>query len=302
LDIGNIGLGVDSVGMLAGWAKRGEAPEILITADTGSEKPETYAYLDVLRPWLAARGMPELIVVRRPPSKSGYDTLEGNCLVNGTLPSLAFYKHSCSLKWKAEAMDLFLFGRTHGPFKRPGHAPVVEALERGDLITKHIGFDCGPNDARRSSAILGKDTRYVFSYPLRAWGWDRERCMVEIVEAGLPLPIKSACFFCPASQPWEVLWLAARHPELFLRAIRLEDNARSSHHAAKQRAEGKEPFGLWGNGNGRPASTWRGWAEGEGFLVGERIAVDADWLLERAAALKPPLEANDCTLVQIGGP
>jgi hypothetical protein len=302
MDIGNIGVGVDSVAALVGWKQRGMSPDILIFADTGSEKPETYAYRDeVLRPWLAANGFPDLLVARRPMSRSGYDTIEGNSLANETLPSLAFYKHGCSMKWKTEAMDLLLFGRRFGPFKRPGHPLVVEALERGEPIVKHIGFDAGPNDMRRKSSTQGKDPRYTFRFPLREWGWDRERCIAEIVGEGLPVPVKSACFMCPASQEWEVLWLVAKHPDLFLRAIRVEDVARAGRHADKQRAEGIEPYGLWGNGNGRPASTWRAWAEREGILVGDRIVADANDLLGRAAAMKPAHESNDCTLVQLGG-
>ena len=30
------------------------------------------------------------------------------------------------------------------------------------------------------------------------WGWDRDRCIRAIQEAGLPLPGKSSCFFCPS--------------------------------------------------------------------------------------------------------
>ena len=36
------------------------------------------------------------------------------------------------------------------------------------------------------------------------WGWDLERCKQEIADAGLPIPPKSACFFCPNQKPEEV--------------------------------------------------------------------------------------------------
>jgi hypothetical protein len=54
---------------------------------------------------------------------------------------------------------------------------------------------------------------------------DREDCERSIREAGLPVPMKSACFFCPASKRQEILWLRERHPDLLQRALAIERNA-----------------------------------------------------------------------------
>lgn len=40
--------------------------------------------------------------------------------------------------------------------------------------------------------------RYEIRYPLREWGLTRRDCGKMIADAGLPVPPKSACFFCPA--------------------------------------------------------------------------------------------------------
>ena len=40
--------------------------------------------------------------------------------------------------------------------------------------------------------------------------------------AGLPVPPKSACFFCPASKKPEILELRVRHPDLLDRALAIE--------------------------------------------------------------------------------
>lgn len=45
------------------------------------------------------------------------------------------------------------------------------------------------------------------------------------------MPIKSACFFCPASKIWELFWLAAYHPDLLERALFLERNALTGKHS-----------------------------------------------------------------------
>jgi hypothetical protein len=59
------------------------------------------------------------------------------------------------------------------------------------------------------------------------WGFDRQRCREIIASAGLPAPMKSACWFCPASKKQEVLWLQEHHPELLERALAIERNAQA---------------------------------------------------------------------------
>jgi hypothetical protein len=57
------------------------------------------------------------------------------------------------------------------------------------------------------------------------WGWARDECVEAILAAGLAVPPKSACFFCPASTKAEVLWLAEKHPDRFQRAVAMETAA-----------------------------------------------------------------------------
>lgn len=226
------GMGVDSTAMLVGLAERGIRPDAILFADVGGEKPETYAYKDTMDAWLRSVGFPEITVVRYPGPKSGaYNTLEGNCLANETLPSLAFGFKSCSLKWKVE------------PQKKWERAwqPAIDAWARGLPIVKAIGFDDSPQDRRRCTYASAKDDdpKYHYWYPLQDWGWDREECERQIEAAGLPLPMKSACFFCPASKPEEIAWLVDTHPDLADRIIAMENNARPKLKKIK---------GLWRNG------------------------------------------------------
>ena len=62
-------------------------------------------------------------------------------------------------------------------------------------------------------------------YPLIEWNWGRDECINAIIRAGLPLPGKSACFFCPSSKKQEILQLKKDYPELAERAIIMEKNA-----------------------------------------------------------------------------
>jgi hypothetical protein len=59
-------------------------------------------------------------------------------------------------------------------------------------------------------------------YPLIDLGLDRSRCITIIKDAGLPVPPKSSCFFCPFHRP--AMWSEMRRdePELFWKAADLE--------------------------------------------------------------------------------
>jgi hypothetical protein len=91
-------------------------------------------------------------------------------------------------------------------------------------VVRLIGFDAG--EYRRSAQ--GEDDKYIYRYPLREWGYDRNACKEVIAQAGLCIPPKSACFFCPATKKAEVRRLAKEEPELFARALKIERRARAT--------------------------------------------------------------------------
>ena len=226
------GGGVDSTAMLVALKWVGVTPDLILFADTGGEKPETYDYVRAIDSWLESWGAPRVTWVKRRPSpRVSYADLEGNCLDNETLPSLAFGLHSCSIKWKVEPQDQYLRGVSRGPNKRPGWGPALESWAVGLKPVKLIGYDDGPADNRRSLRAKTEDDRFRYVFPLQALGWTRETCIRVLLEEGLAVPIKSACFFCPASKQWELWWLAGTHPDLLLRAMRLERNALEGRHS-----------------------------------------------------------------------
>jgi hypothetical protein len=102
------GLGVNSTAMLVEFAKRGIVPDLILFADTGGEKPETYRYMPVISSYLKEVKFPPVVTVRYEPKTAPYRTLEGQCLHTGTLPSLAYGGKSCSLKWKRACADRYV--------------------------------------------------------------------------------------------------------------------------------------------------------------------------------------------------
>lgn len=212
------GMGVDSTAMLIGLHQRGVRPDIILFADTGAEKPETYAFETPMQEWLRSVGFPPIITVRYVPRNfknwPQYYTLEDNCLTNGTLPGISFGPASCSQKWKQQPQHRHL----------QQWRPAVECWGRGDRVVKLIGFDASPADRRRTFAAGPDEGRhYVHHYPLQQWGWDRENCKRHISAAGLPVPPKSSCFFCLAMKPAEV---EALQPEYLRRIVAMEARAK----------------------------------------------------------------------------
>jgi hypothetical protein len=104
------GMGVDSTAMLIGLQQRGERPDLIMFADTGSEKPETYAYLDTINAWLDKVGFPRVTVVKNPRPKVHDKSLGESCERLGTLPALAYGRHQCSLVWKVDPQKGFVNG------------------------------------------------------------------------------------------------------------------------------------------------------------------------------------------------
>jgi hypothetical protein len=211
------GMGTDSTALLVLMVEqvqrtgnRGWIPDRIQFADTGSEKDITYPYLETINHYLERSGFPTVTVVRR----KGQDrSLSESCLRLKTLPSLAFGGKSCSLKFKAAAMETDLARQSD----------TVLAWHAGMPVLKLIGYDGSPQDMRRSTNP--GDDRYRFHYPLREAGLRRDFLMQVIDAAGLPQPGKSACFMCPAMKRPEVEALARTEPHNAAIALRMEARA-----------------------------------------------------------------------------
>lgn len=201
------GGGTDSTAMLIECVKRNIKIDLILFADTGGEKPHTYEYIKLFSDWLVDKGMPPVTIIKNL-NESKKDGLESLCLKNKTLPSIAYGFKSCSVQFKIEPVDKHL--KTNYP----------EEWEDNSVI-KLIGYDASEDRRAKESP----NEHYTNRFPLIEWDIDRDMCLEIIKEAGLPLPGKSACFFCPSSKPSEVRNLQLQYPELAQRAIAMEKNA-----------------------------------------------------------------------------
>jgi len=195
-EILSFGAGVNSVALAILAINDGWHGEIVFS-DTGCEWPETYCFMDYFqREWLQPRGFG---IIRLGPKqthqsdeKIGVYSLIEYCEKRAIIPFPA--ARWCTINWKVLPVAKYANGRT----QMLGIA-ADEAHRKVDAIR-----------------------------PLVQAGITREGC-IEIIEAeGLDVPQKSGCYICPfqRNDQWRMLW--ERHPELFERAMLLEENTKRS--------------------------------------------------------------------------
>jgi hypothetical protein len=214
------GGGVDSSAILVGldqlWNKTRDerwVPRNISFADTGNEHPHTYEWIRKVDHWVrttAFRGAPKRIrptgvtrvayaTMQLPKGKAARpgwgtaQTLEAECLINHTFPSIAFNGHTCSTKWKITPQKLYFwreleagrmdfpgdYGKVMGwvkfiPYKgrldptagktleAVGEKPEGDGWERGMVskrILRAIGYDATETDR----ATKGKSPTYKAS-------------------------------------------------------------------------------------------------------------------------------------------
>jgi 3'-phosphoadenosine 5'-phosphosulfate sulfotransferase (PAPS reductase)/FAD synthetase len=189
------GGGTNSTALLILMKRRGQRPSLIMFADTGNEKPETYEHLEVMQGWCLSNDFPQITVVRNTLPQGVKDgSLYGEVYRLGTMPSKVFGVSGCSMKWKVEPQRKF-------------QREWMRANGLG-IVRHYVGYDAG--EAHR----IAKASRYeapsyeVIEYPLVDADWGRDECVDAIDAEGLPRPGKSACFMCPSSRKPEVIWLA----------------------------------------------------------------------------------------------
>lgn len=194
------GGGVNSTALLLELIRIGHPPDYVLFADTGGEKPKTYKHIEAVNGWLKHRGRPEINIC------SEKKTLESDCLDRGTLPGKAFGFGSCSEHFKIR------------PQRRWVKAQGIKDA------TWLVGIHAG--EAQRALRIHNQ--RQDVEFPLIKWQWGQAECEAAIKAEGFQVPVKSACFYCPSMRKNEIIQLSKSDPELFARAVEMEENAKEA--------------------------------------------------------------------------
>ena len=202
----SFGGGVNSVALYLLMAEQGEDCEAVFVHH-GTDWPDTYNYMAGFQWWLRSSGLRPVTILR--PVKAGYTSLYDYCWHRKMVP--VRYPRYCTSDFKIKPL--------HKYYEKP-------AFEL-------IGIDAGESHRARISTTGGIEKRY----PLIEQDIDRNGCIEIIKRHGLPIPMKSGCFICPFQRTGQWKELRAKHPDLFCKAVGLED--RNSEYRA---SKGKKPM------------------------------------------------------------
>jgi len=180
-----------------------------------SEHPDTLSYVrEVMRPWAAERGV-EVHELQRTRRDGTTETILGRIMKPGSrsipipvrMPDTgAPGNRSCTSDFKIKVIAKWL--------KQRGASPNNPA-------TVNIGIS---TDEYHRANNLREEPHERVAYPPLDLGLSRLDCTNIIADAGLPVPPKSACYFCPFKRPSAFAEMRRDRPDLFEAAASLEDH------------------------------------------------------------------------------
>jgi hypothetical protein len=190
------GAGQDSTGMIIEMINRNIKIDEVIFADTGTEQPETYDFIEEFKHYLKKHRIKFTIV------KSKLGNLYDYYFSKKVIP-FRLYRH-CTDKFKIVPINKYL----------------KEKYKKGAYI-RLFGIAC--DEKERANKILSHNKDVDF--PLLEFGFNRKDCIETIKKAKLSVPVKSGCYVCPFQSKRVWRELLEKHPELFEKARILEENA-----------------------------------------------------------------------------
>lgn len=180
-----------------------------------SEHPETLRYVrEVMTPWAAARGV-EVVELHRTMVKTGETrTLWGHMQqlaksvpipVRNAREGAPIGRRTCTADYKIRVVARWL--REHGARR-----------DTPALIAMGISWD----EIERLNTSKRSASWERTWHPLIDRRLTREDCKRIIERAGLPVPPKSSCFFCPFHRPSAWQRMRTHEPVLFWKSVDLE--------------------------------------------------------------------------------
>lgn len=186
------GGGVNSTALAILLIRQGVRDGLALFADTGAEWPETYEFVfGHFRPYLEEHGWRLVIIGAEFRSRRYFPPLVEVAERDKMIP-LARVRW-CTTEYKIR------------PLKRWCRANGV------DFNRMPIGI--AADEAHRQPDK---------NRPLVDWRITRDDCARVIAQEGLPIPRKSGCWLCPFQRRTQWVELSQKHPELFERAMQLE--------------------------------------------------------------------------------
>ena len=213
------GGGTNSTALLLEWIKRGNELDAVIFADTGSEQPYTYEFIETyIKPYCKENKIPfETAYYTASDRVRGVKEGEWEEGQRVSIYDYYYFLQSVPSLWQRSCT---------GKFKIE---PIKKVLkEKYEDATQLIGIDAG--ESRRAKLVEDPETGEMINlypnkiYPLIDWDIDREGCSKIIKDHGWPSPEKSGCYFCPFQSKKTWIELYNKSPDLFNKSLELEMN------------------------------------------------------------------------------
>lgn len=214
----SFGGGVQSVAALVLAAQRRIEYAVFVFANVGddSENPGTLEYLrDVAHPYAQEHGIKlveaqKLYKGRKDTVLASLNRPNRSITIPVYMPSGAPGRRSCTTDYKVRVVDRYC---------------RENAWER---VTVGLGISLDEFHRMRDTHWTNKDGVRNLGfwkrreYPLIDLRLTRRDCEKLIVAAGLPVPPKSSCWFCPFQRLSSWVEMRRNNPEMFERAVQLE--------------------------------------------------------------------------------
>lgn len=220
ISVFSFGGGVQSTAV-AVLAARGELRvDAFVFANVGedSENPDTLRYIsDVMRPYIQQHAL-TFVEVRRP-GPTLRQVVADPARRSVVIPAYRFtdrrsvQRRNCTQDWKIAPVSRWLAAQCADQHVRVGMGISTDEFHR---VRDRHWHD---TDGRRKLGFWRQ--RW---YPLIELNLSRQDCIAIIEREGLPVPPKSSCYFCPFMRRAEWVSLRAEKPDLFEKAVEIEES------------------------------------------------------------------------------
>lgn len=223
----SFGGGVQSVAVLVLAAQGIVQYDAFVFANVGadSERPETLAYIEqYARPFADAHGI-QFVETQRTMRGRGKVTLrqeleraKRSFIIPARLPNrMGFGNRNCTTDFKIRVIDNYV--RSLDP--RPERVVVGLGISTDEYQrARSLEWHDVESETAQHPRKLGFWKRR--EYPLLDLRKNRASCEQMIRDANLPVPPKSACYFCPFQTARGWAELKRTRPDLFADAVRVE--------------------------------------------------------------------------------
>ena len=212
----SFGGGVQSMAVLV-LSAQGKLPYthfVLANVGDDSENPDTLDYVKrVARPYAETHGLQVIEVKRKRKPEQEQTLLEDAWNENSNIPIPVYMSgggpgaRNCTSEWKIKVIERWM--RENAAATKQNRQP--------------LGVGISVDESHRMRTDDPEREPYLFKeYPLIDLMMTRRMCQDVIIQAKLPLAPKSSCWFCPYKRRIEWSKLRAEHPELWAKAVELE--------------------------------------------------------------------------------